>query len=129
MDTAARLRQMRKQFRLTLADVASKTDLSVSFLSDVERGRTRPSLETLERLAKVYETSVSELVEVETADNWTMPSIPGLSDFYDDMRKKGLDIDKDVFDLMLRIDRRSQKHAETAEDWRRVYYSLQNMMR
>jgi transcriptional regulator with XRE-family HTH domain len=57
------LRAIRKNEELTLADVAARTGLSVSFLSDAERGRAQPSLETLEKLAAYYELTVIELLK------------------------------------------------------------------
>ena len=54
----ARLRQLRKANGWKLADVADRTGLSVSFLSDVERGRTDPSLNTLRTIADVYQMRV-----------------------------------------------------------------------
>lgn len=57
-----RVRQLRHQAHLTLAQVASHAFISVSFLSDVERGRTLPALDTLERIAGVYGLSVGELL-------------------------------------------------------------------
>lgn len=49
-----RIRQLRKANGWTLADVAARTGLSVSFLSDIERGRTDPSLNTLDKIAAAH---------------------------------------------------------------------------
>jgi len=45
------LRGLRHEWAFTLATIADDADVSVSFLSDVERGRSKPSLETLGRIA------------------------------------------------------------------------------
>lgn len=50
------LKWLRKMRELRLRDVAAATGLSISFLSDVERGRTPPSLATLQKLGQVYKT-------------------------------------------------------------------------
>lgn len=47
-------RALRKAAKLTLKAVSFQSGLSLSFISDIERGRTQPSLGTLERLVKVY---------------------------------------------------------------------------
>jgi transcriptional regulator with XRE-family HTH domain len=39
---------------MLLKDAAAASGLSVSYISDVERGRTLPSLGAIERLAAVY---------------------------------------------------------------------------
>ena len=48
------LRTMRKSRGWTLRELAQRTGLSVSFLSDIERQRTDPSLQTLEKLGIAY---------------------------------------------------------------------------
>jgi len=55
---ALKLRQLRRQHGLTLAAVASKTGVSVSFLSSLEHGYANPSIATLQKLARLYETNV-----------------------------------------------------------------------
>ncbi len=54
MDIPAQLRLMRTVKGQTLADVATGTGLSISYLSDLERGRTNPSIETLEKIAEYH---------------------------------------------------------------------------
>lgn len=46
---------------MTLVQVAESTGLSVSFLSDIETGRTHPSLVTLVKLTECYHTSIAAL--------------------------------------------------------------------
>lgn len=55
---APRLARLRHDLRLTLADVASQTGLSVSFLSSLERGYSSASIATLQKLARLYKTNV-----------------------------------------------------------------------
>lgn len=50
-----RLHWLRKQAGLTLAEVSARTGSAVGFLSDLECGRSLPSLVTLERIAAVYQ--------------------------------------------------------------------------
>lgn len=45
---------LRKSQKRTLKDVSEATNLSVSFVCDVEKGRTLPSLATIEKLADAY---------------------------------------------------------------------------
>jgi DNA-binding transcriptional MerR regulator/quercetin dioxygenase-like cupin family protein len=55
---ARKLRKLRKERRMTLSEVASKTDLSVSFLSSLERRQVNASVATLRKLSAVYETNI-----------------------------------------------------------------------
>jgi transcriptional regulator with XRE-family HTH domain len=48
------LRALRKVHGLKLRELSERTGLSISFLSDIENGRTAPSLKTVERIANAY---------------------------------------------------------------------------
>ena len=56
-----RLREIREQRRMSQEQFAETLDISVDFLSLIERGRNAPSFETLDRIAKRLRMSVSEL--------------------------------------------------------------------
>lgn len=49
-----RLREIRRKHDLTLVELSNRTGLSVSFLSDLERARTMPSIVTLMKIADAY---------------------------------------------------------------------------
>jgi len=53
-----RLRKLRQRRGLTLAKAAQGTDLSVSFLSSLERGQVHASIATLQKLSVFYKTNV-----------------------------------------------------------------------
>ena len=56
-----RLRQIRVKRGMTQERFAEAIDISVDFLSLIERGRNAPSFETLERIAKRLRLSVADL--------------------------------------------------------------------
>ncbi|MEU7278066.1 helix-turn-helix domain-containing protein [Streptomyces sp. NPDC045431] len=61
-DVAPRLRELRRRRGLTLESAARRADLSPAHLSRLETGRRQPSLPMLLGLARVYGTTVSELL-------------------------------------------------------------------
>lgn len=61
-DLGRRIRAARLARRLTLEQVVSRTDFTVSWLSKIENGLLAPSLDGLVRLAEVLECSVADLV-------------------------------------------------------------------
>lgn len=61
-DLGRRIRTARLSRRLTLEEVVSRTDFTVSWLSKLENGLLAPSLEGLVRLAEVLECGVEHLV-------------------------------------------------------------------
>ncbi len=56
-----RLRQIRLSRRKTQEQFAEMLDISVDFLSLIERGRNAPSFETLGKIAKRLRVSVADL--------------------------------------------------------------------
>jgi DNA-binding transcriptional MerR regulator/quercetin dioxygenase-like cupin family protein len=61
MDGAA-LRELRSAQGLSLREAAARSGLSMSFISAVERGATRASVATLQRLTSAYHVTVGELL-------------------------------------------------------------------
>ncbi len=58
-----RFRRLRVRRGLSLAQVARATDVSVGFLSALERGQMRSSVATLRRIARFYRTNILSLFE------------------------------------------------------------------
>lgn len=56
-----RLREIRAQRRMTQEQFAEALDMSVDFLSLIERGRNAPSFETLDKIAKRLRMTVADL--------------------------------------------------------------------
>ncbi len=58
-----RLRKLRTQRGLSLADVAAAAEISVGFLSALERSQMSASVGTLRRLARFYRTNILEFFD------------------------------------------------------------------
>ena len=58
-----RMKDLRKEQNLTLAEVATAANLSASHLSQIERNKTTPSLMTVASVAEALNISVRELFE------------------------------------------------------------------
>lgn len=56
-----RLRDLRQQHHLTLRDVGERTGLSPALLSQIENGRTDPSVATLRKLARAFDEDLASL--------------------------------------------------------------------
>jgi len=77
MKLQERLKALRTAQNWTLKDLAARSGLSVSYLSDLERGRTVPSLGALEMLASAVQISVIDLLTgVDFAGESTMAALP-----------------------------------------------------
>jgi len=62
---SAHLFELRRRQSYTLAQVARQAGVSISFLSAIERGRAKPSIATLQRLAVIYKTNVLSMFGAE----------------------------------------------------------------
>jgi len=62
MDIGERIKALRKENNMTLRELSKKIGISVSFLSDIENGRSNPSLERLKDIAEGLGTTVSYLL-------------------------------------------------------------------
>ena len=63
VDVGERLRALRRSRRATLRTIAERSGLSESFLSQVERGRSSASIESLRRVADALGVSMADLFE------------------------------------------------------------------
>jgi len=61
-----RIRQYRKKIGLTQEELAFNSNISVSFLGDIERGNKKPSIESLEKLLKVLGVTFQVFFDFET---------------------------------------------------------------
>ena len=60
MDIGKKIRQLRLQNDLTLEDLASRSELTKGFLSQLERNLTSPSISTLEDILEALGTNLSD---------------------------------------------------------------------
>ncbi len=62
MDIGDKIRFLRKKNSLTLKDLHLKTGLSISFISDIENKRRKPSIENLKLLADTFSVTTNDLL-------------------------------------------------------------------
>ena len=125
MKLGERLRELRQQRDLTLLQLSQQTGLSVSYLSDLERGRTNPSIDTLERIAGMYQVLLGELVA--GADGWQIAPQQGLAPGLQELIEQGR-IDLATAQDLSRIELRG-KRPQTAMEWLELYFHLRTLMR
>jgi transcriptional regulator with XRE-family HTH domain len=60
------LRELREESGFTLRELSEKTGLSTSLISQLERGVTSPSLQSVRRLAEALQVSIFQLLAADT---------------------------------------------------------------
>ena len=58
-----RIKQARKEKHMTAEVLAEKTEISVSFLREIERGNKKPSISKFTEIANALEVSADELLK------------------------------------------------------------------
>lgn len=125
MKLGERLRELRQGQELTLLQLSNETTLSVSYLSDIERGRTTPSLDTLEKIAKFYQMPLGQLMG--GVDGWLSMPIHDIAPGLEELIQAG-EIDLRTAQDLSRIELRG-KRPQTADEWRELYFHLRTLMR
>ncbi len=123
-----RLRELRSERGLRLKDVAQTAAISVPYLSDLERGRTNPSLETLQTLAGAYDITVHDLLEsVEFYGSTTDGALPrGLADLMADP-VLGPQLTPDWVRSLARIELRGKRPRDKG-DWYEIFLHLKRIL-
>jgi transcriptional regulator with XRE-family HTH domain len=79
----ANVKQFRERLDLSQAELAEKAEISIPFLSDVERGKKWISLRTMLKLANVFQIEIYELLKPLTG--WPANSARLLGKYYEDI--------------------------------------------
>ncbi|MCI8284348.1 MAG: helix-turn-helix transcriptional regulator [Firmicutes bacterium] len=61
-----RIKQLRNMRDMTQENLAEAADLSISFLGNVERGNSSPTIETLKKIADALDVTLSELMNFDS---------------------------------------------------------------
>ena len=128
MKLGERLRLIRKEHQLTLKDLSQRADLSVPYLSDIERGVVNPSIETLQKVARAYSMKTTDLLRgVEDTGESTHTTYPeGFLEFVSDSDYEN-ELNEDWKELLLRIDFRGTRPSSKRE-WIELYLSLKRIL-
>ena len=123
-----RLKELRRARDFTLKELAARTGLSVSYLSDLERGRTMPPLPTLELLAMALEISVLDLLTgVDFAGEQTEAGLPsGLADLLDDPEYQP-ELTREWVQLLGKLQLRG-KRPQSKHEWLELYLHLKRVL-
>lgn len=63
MSIGNKIRELRLEYDLTLKELAARAGISLSYLSDIEKGRSNPSVDTLQNIADALGKSPSYFLD------------------------------------------------------------------
>lgn len=101
MNVGQRIKSLRQLKKMTLRELAQRVGISISFLSDIENGRSNPSLERLMEIAEALDTTVSYLLGEDAKTEEPTPPEKSTDDGIKQLTKKDeKDIAKDLEKIM-----------------------------
>ena len=62
MSIGQNLKNLRKERNITLSDIAKKTDLSLGYLSNLERDLTSPTIEILHKICNILDVTLNDIL-------------------------------------------------------------------
>ena len=129
MTLQQRLKELRSRQGLTLKELGMRSELSVSYLSDIERGRSTPTLSTLETLATALSVSVMDLLTgVDFGGATKTTEVPvGLSELCSDP-EYGAEITQEWLELLAGIGA-AWGRPVSKRDWLELYLHLERILK
>ena len=121
-----RIRTLRLERGMTLPTLAEKSDLSKGLLSKLENSDApNPSLDTLHKIAKALDVTLSDLLETEKVQARRM--VPEITPPWLEELKQLLPggVDEDILQALYVLQSRKAKTKKTAADWLYMYKSLE----
>ena len=82
MDIGGKIKQLRTQKGLTLEELASRSELTKGFLSQLERNLTSPSIDSLDDILEALGTNLADFFQEDKTEQYTFRE----QDFYVDER-------------------------------------------
>ena len=128
MKLGQRLRFIRKENQLTLKELSQLSELSVPYLSDIERGVVNPSIETLRKVAKAYNISVKDIIsDVEGLGESSNTNYPeGFQSFLKEYETQ-YKINDDWKESLLKVNFRGRQPTSKTE-WLELYLYLKRIL-
>ena len=96
-----RIRDRRKELGITIEELAEKTDIGYNHLSNIERGKKMPSLETFIKIVNELDTT-SDII-LKDSVKYTKHHLPNnIIECVENLDEKGLNIVSDVLYALIK---------------------------
>lgn len=123
MELAKKLKQYRRNLKITQEGMAEALNLSVSYICDLEKGRSAPRLQTLAAIAQYFGVSTGQLLaDTEYAGDTHEAIPPALRELLDNP-ELGPYIDPAAVDLLKQLNFCGARPM-TMQDYLRAWYAL-----
>lgn len=125
MSIGERLQLIRRERGFTLRQLAREADVSVAYLSKLERGDSSPTIDILTKIAGALRVSVAELTE--TSDKTKPLELhESLRAFINEYNQKYPVLNEPDWQKTLMRVRLRDRYPEESEDWLRIFFSMRD---
>ena len=123
MTLGERIKEIRKSQTVSLRGLAKGADISVAYLSNIEKGESSPTVETLQRISGVLKVSVQELTEaVEGKSSFKLP--PSLEAFVAAYQDRFPELSDPEWQRALAHVKLRGRYPEDSKDWLSIFASM-----
>jgi XRE family transcriptional regulator of biofilm formation len=133
MNVGKKIQTLRLEKGLTLPQLAERAGVSKGFLFQIEDdGKTNPSLETLNKLAKALDVTIAELLEKESvrAKRAVPEEVnPALQEFIKEQNAQGRPVEPSAIQALYALQHRKGKSPRSKEDWRYLYETIERVFK
>ncbi|MBO1050716.1 MULTISPECIES: helix-turn-helix domain-containing protein [Nostocales] len=124
-----RLHLIRKEQNLSMRSVARMAEISVAYLSKIEHDEANPTVDVLERLAKVLGLSLEELtVDVGRESSPKQDQPESLQNFINEYKDKYTELNQQDWQKMLCNIRLRGQYPENTEDWLMIFLDIRRAL-
>jgi len=85
MDIGSKIKELRQKMKMSRKDFSQAAGISASYLSEIERGLKRPTVDIILKISKAFNLKVSELLD-EIPSNPMSPEVKELIDTLRDFK-------------------------------------------
>lgn len=123
-----RLHQIRTEKELSMRAVARMADISVAYLSKIEHDEANPTLEVLERLARVLGLELNELGGPAGDLPLTVDSPDSFQNFVEEYGEKYEELGDPDWRRMLLSVRLHGRYPQKSEDWLMLFLGIRRAL-
>lgn len=127
MTSGDRIKIIRKDHGKSLRRLAREADISVAYLSNIEKGESSPTVDVLRKIAHSFNMSVHELTEpVEGEQSFEMPA--SLKAFVAEYQGKFPELEDSDWQRALAHVRLRGRYPKDPDDWLPVFASMRQAL-
>jgi transcriptional regulator with XRE-family HTH domain len=127
MAVGDRIQELRKAQKKSLRGLANEADISVAYLTNIEKNESSPTVEVLQRIAEALKVSVREITEaVEEASAIEMP--PSLSAFIEKYETKFEELGDPDWQRALTQVKLRGRYPRDLDDWLPIFVSMRQAL-